>query len=229
MAAGKVGFRFVGDAKVLEDKVAVLTFPLCSWQADRIPEPQKRMRVIAGKFRSRPLRSLRGLETRPTSDRLRETLFDVLTAGNPLVLEGSVWFDLFAGTGAVGIEALSRGAAEVFFVESAKRAVEVIRRNLSSLGLSQGFYLLQQPTLRALRDLEQQGVRPSFVFLDPPYQSKREYRETFELLGNSQLGKQALVIAEHYKRFDPGEGFGFLHRTRRLEQGDVALSFYRRD
>jgi 16S rRNA (guanine966-N2)-methyltransferase len=187
------------------------------------------MRVVAGKFRSRPLRSLRGLDIRPTSDRLRETLFDVLTAGNPQALEGSVWFDLFAGTGAVGIEALSRGAAEIYFVEAAKRAVEVIRRNLRSLRLSQGFYLLQQPTLHALRDLEQQNVRPNFIFLDPPYQAKDTYGETFERLGNSELTKQALVIAEHYKRFDPGEEFGFLHRTRRLQQGDVALSFYRRD
>jgi 16S rRNA (guanine966-N2)-methyltransferase len=71
------------------------------------------MRVIAGQFRSRPLQSLHGLDIRPTSDRLRETLFNVLTAGNPQALEGSVWIDLFAGTGAVGIEAISRGAAMV--------------------------------------------------------------------------------------------------------------------
>ena len=76
------------------------------------------MRVIAGKFRSRPLHSLRGMDLRPTSDRLRETLFNVLTAGNPTALEGKTWLDLFAGTGAVGIEALSRGAARVYFVES---------------------------------------------------------------------------------------------------------------
>ena len=76
------------------------------------------MRVIAGKYRSRPLRSLRGMDIRPTSDRLRETLFNVLTAGNPAALAGSVWLDLFAGTGAVGIEALSRGAKEVHFVEN---------------------------------------------------------------------------------------------------------------
>src|SRR5256885_9099610 len=85
------------------------------------------VRVIAGKFRSRPLRSLRGLDIRPTSDRLRETLFDVLFAGNPAALEGSVWVDLFAGTGAVGIEALSRGAAMVYFVESSKRAPAIIQ------------------------------------------------------------------------------------------------------
>ena len=91
------------------------------------------MRVIAGKYRSRPLRSLRGMDIRPTSDRLRETLFNVLTAGNPEALSGSIWVDLFAGTGAVGIEALSRGAAQVYFVESSKPAAEVIQENLRSL------------------------------------------------------------------------------------------------
>src|ERR1700732_4992229 len=84
------------------------------------------MRVIAGKYRGRPLRSLNGKDTRPTSDRLRETLFNVLTAGNPAALEGSVWLDLFAGTGAVGIEALSRGAKQVFFVETSALATKVI-------------------------------------------------------------------------------------------------------
>ena len=95
------------------------------------------MRVIAGKYRSRPLRSLRGMDIRPTSDRLRETLFNVLTAGNPAALEGSVWLDLFAGTGAVGIEALSRGAKEVHFVENSAPAADVIRGNLQSLGITE--------------------------------------------------------------------------------------------
>src|SRR6201993_2436025 len=90
----------------------------------------KAMRVIAGKYRSRPLRSLRGMDIRPTSDRLRETLFNVLTAGNPEALAGTVWLDLFAGTGAVGIEAFSRGAKEVHFVESSRVAIEAIRKNL---------------------------------------------------------------------------------------------------
>src|SRR6059036_1412595 len=101
------------------------------------------MRVIAGKFRSRPLRSMRGKDVRPTADRLRETLFDVLTAGNPVALEGTVWLDLYAGTGAVGIEALSRGAGMVYFVESSRHAAGVIQTNLRSLGVSDRFEILQ--------------------------------------------------------------------------------------
>src|SRR5580693_5460044 len=100
------------------------------------------MRVIAGKYRSRRLQSLPGMELRPTSDRLRETLFDILTAGNPAALNGTVWIDLYAGTGAVGIEALSRGAAMVYFVESAPDAAELIRKNLNTMGVKAGSQVL---------------------------------------------------------------------------------------
>src|SRR5579864_2302889 len=100
------------------------------------------MRVISGKYRSRPLRSLRGMDVRPTSDRLRETLFNVLCAGNPTALEGTVWLDLFAGTGAVGIEAVSRGAAQVTFVESSAKAAALIKKNLWSLGVKAGFQIV---------------------------------------------------------------------------------------
>src|SRR5580658_2647730 len=101
------------------------------------------MRVISGKYRGRPLRSLRGAEIRPTSDRLRETLFNVLTAGNPQALESTVWLDLFAGTGAVGIEALSRGARQAYFVESSADAAKLIEQNLQSLGIAAGYKILR--------------------------------------------------------------------------------------
>lgn len=187
------------------------------------------MRVIAGTFRSRTLRSLHGLDIRPTSDRLRETLFDVLTAGNPQALQGTVWLDLFAGTGAVGIEALSRGAAMVYFVESSKRAAELIHANVKSLGISDGFRVLQQPVLQAIAELDRQQVQPQFIFLDPPYRLKKAYAETLERLGDSKLTQRSLILAEHEKRFEPGEKFGFLRRIRKLDQGDASLSFYRRE
>lgn len=185
------------------------------------------MRVIAGKFRSRPLRSLRGPDIRPTSDRLRETLFNVLTAGNPQALEGSVWLDLFAGTGAVGIEALSRGAAMAYLVDSSKRAAELINLNLESLSISDGFEILQKEALRGIGELQRKRIGPNFIFLDPPYRMHEAYRETLELLANSTLSQHALIIAEHEKRFDPGEEFGILRRIRKLQQGDAGLSFYK--
>ena len=186
------------------------------------------MRVIAGKYRSRPLRSLRGPDIRPTSDRLRETLFNVLTAGNPAALEGSVWLDLFAGTGAVGIEALSRGAKEVHFVESSKPAAEMIRKNLHSLGIVQSFQIHEEQLPRAFWRMEREHVTADVVFLDPPYRLKGAYANTLrELADSSLVWPISLVIAEHEKQFDPGEDFGALRRFRLLVQGSAALSFYR--
>jgi 16S rRNA (guanine(966)-N(2))-methyltransferase RsmD len=186
------------------------------------------MRVIAGKYRSRPLRALRGMDLRPTSDRLRETLFNVLTAGNPSALTGSVWLDLFAGTGAVGIEALSRGAKEVHFVEHSSDAAEAIRRNLQSLGIDGGFKVLQEELPRAFWRMERQRVAADVVFLDPPYRMKDAYSDTLRALADSSLiWAMSVVIAEHDKKFDPGEEFGPLRRFRHLAQGSTALSFYR--
>ena len=187
------------------------------------------MRVIAGKYRSRPLRSLRGMDVRPTSDRLRETLYNVLTAGNPAALEETVWLDLFAGTGAVGIEALSRSASFVHFVESSAAAATLIKNNLQSLGIGEGWQVSQQDVSRSLRKLEAGNVLADFVFLDPPYRMEEAYRSTLEFLAQSRLLKaETLVIAEHEKKFDPGEEFQPLRRFRKLVQGDAALSFYRR-
>ena len=186
------------------------------------------MRVIAGKYRSRALRSLRGMDLRPTADRLRETLFNVLTAGNPDALAGTVWLDLYAGTGAVGIEAISRGAAMVYFVESSAAAAQLVQHNLQSLGVTEGFKVLQQDVARALSRLETGEIAADFVFLDPPYRMEATYQHTLDALAQSRLLKpQTRVIAEHHKKFDPGETFGSLRRYRKLQQGDAALSFYR--
>lgn len=217
------------------------------------------MRVIAGKFRSRPLHSLRGTDLRPTADRLRETLFNVLAAGNPTAFEGKVWFDLCAGTGAVGIEALSRGAAKVYFVESSPPAASLIQRNLSTLGLGErskesssttlpacagniehlgassphtpavpAFEVIREDVARALRHLEAKEVTADYIFLDPPYRLEKIYQQTLQQLSQSRLLRpETIVIAEHEKRFDPGDGFPLLSRYRKLVQGDAALSFYR--
>lgn len=186
------------------------------------------MRVISGKYRSRPLHSLRGMDIRPTSDRLRETLFNVLSAGNPSALEGTVWLDLFAGTGAVGIEAISRGAKEVYFVDSSAAAANVIRSNLKSLGIVNGFQLLLEKVPQAISRMERQQIAANVVFIDPPYRMANAYTNTLEALSDSSLiGMTSVVIAEHEKKFDPGEKFGRLHRYRHLPQGSAALSFYR--
>jgi 16S rRNA (guanine966-N2)-methyltransferase len=169
------------------------------------------------------------MDIRPTSDRLRETLFDVLCAGDPTALAGTTWFDLYAGTGAVGIEALSRGAVSVSFVESSKAAADLIAENLRSLGVTGGFQIVKGEPGKALRQWEAAGKVADFVFLDPPYRKREEYGRTLEALAASGLLRESsVVIAEHEKRFDPGEEFGTLRRYRKLVQGDAGLSFYRR-
>ena len=182
------------------------------------------MRVIAGQYRSRRLKSVPGADLRPTSDKLRETLFNVVAAQVP----DSVWIDVFAGTGAVGIEALSRGARQVYFVESAKSAAALIRQNLASLEISEGVEVLEREAEPALRLLDAQGVACDFCFLDPPYRLHGAYEKTLGFLATSRLLSPAgTIIAEHEKHFDPGDRFGALVRYRMLKQGDAVLSFYK--
>lgn len=183
------------------------------------------MRVIAGQYRSRILNAPRGLDTRPTSDRLRETLFNVLTPR----IEGAVFLDLYAGSGAVGIEALSRGAREAIFVEVAEPALRAIRANLASLGIRGGYALEARKVTAALRRLLEIGWRVDLVFLDPPYRDADEYEAALGLIGGecaALLSPGAAVIAEHEKRRDLDLRYGALTRYRVLKQGDAALSFY---
>jgi 16S rRNA (guanine966-N2)-methyltransferase len=182
------------------------------------------MRIIAGRYRSRTLQAPAGLATRPTSDRLRETLFNVLAAR----IEGARFLDLYAGSGAVGMEALSRGAASVDFVERAPAALAVLKKNLTRLGLTAGFRIHGAGVGTVLRKMKA-GTAFDVVFLDPPYDAAAEYTATLGMLGGAAAGLLAggvVVIAEHRKKERLEERHGKLERTRLLEQGDAALSFY---
>lgn len=184
------------------------------------------MRVIAGTYRSRILKSLKGDALRPTSDRLRETLFNVLGEG----VSGSRFLDIFAGTGAIGIEALSRGAQEVTFIEKHAPAAKLIRSNLESLGIKKGTNVLAGDALRGLETLaaKKNGTPFDYVFLDPPYAAAEDYDRVMRFLGSAKfLSSHALVVAEHHHKFDLPEHFGLLRRVRVLKQGDAVLSFFR--
>ena len=187
------------------------------------------MRIIAGEYRRRGLQSLPGMDVRPTSDRLRETLFNVLESGDPEKLRGSAWLDLYAGTGAVGLEALSRGARHATFVEVSPKVCAVIRKNLASLAVAESrFLVLAEKSRAALAILEAQGLRYDLCFLDPPYRMQPEYAAVLtQLSGSGLLTQQSVVIAEHHWKLDPGERFGRMQRFRGVRQGDAALSFYR--
>jgi 16S rRNA (guanine966-N2)-methyltransferase len=174
------------------------------------------LRVIAGEFRSRRLKSLPGLNTRPTPDRLRETLFNVLTPR----LADCVFMDVYAGTGAVGIEALSRGARRSIFIEKSRAAAEVIRENLSALGLESRAEVF---TTKAATVLER--MRGDIVFLDPPYDMSKEYDASMTALEQSET---SLAIVQHSSHFTLQEEYGHLRRYRAIKQGDNVLSFYQR-
>jgi len=186
------------------------------------------MRVIAGKYRSRALKTLRGLALRPSSDRLRETLFNILGS----TVEGSVFVDVYAGSGAIGIEALSRGAREVIFIEKHPAAVRLIRNNLESLGIRDAAEILAADAIRGLERLAGRRfgahLHADFIFLDPPYAQAAEYERALEYLDGSPLLKpEGRIIVEHPRRLELPTRFTQLERARVVEQGDTALSFYR--
>jgi 16S rRNA (guanine(966)-N(2))-methyltransferase RsmD len=175
------------------------------------------MRVIAGEFRSRRLKTLPGLALRPTPDRLREALFNVLAPR----IEGVTFLDAYAGSGSVGIEALSRGASHAVFVEKHFAAANMIRQNLASLQIEDRATVVQRASLAALGEWD-----ADIYFLDPPYTLTAEYRSALTLLGERTLRPQASVLVQHASRFELADAYGQLRRMRVLAHGDNAVSFF---
>ncbi len=187
------------------------------------------MRVIAGTYRSRVLVAPHGSATRPTSDRLRETLFNILAPR----LEGARFADLYAGTGAVGIEAISRGATEVWLAEKAEPALKAIRANLKALGIiarveieARGTAALLERLAKAAERSVNEGITTrgalDIVYLDPPWEAEAEYAKTLEFLGGTRgramLAEGAMVIAEHSSKKALAERYGALKQTRMLNR-----------
>jgi 16S rRNA (guanine(966)-N(2))-methyltransferase RsmD len=182
------------------------------------------MRVIAGKFRSQPLDSPKGRSTRPTSDRLRETLFNIIAPH----IQDAVFADLFAGTGAVGIEALSRGARQVYFAENAKVPLEILRSNLDRLQIREQATVDPAGTMPLLRKLLRHKINLDLIFLDPPYKDQLAYQTVLGFLAEHPiLPAGALVIVEHSRRFCLPEVGSKLLPYRMIEQGEAALTFFR--
>jgi 16S rRNA (guanine966-N2)-methyltransferase len=172
------------------------------------------VRVIAGQFRSRRLKTVPGLAVRPTPDRLREALFNVLAPR----ISGSVFLDAYAGSGAVAIEALSRGARHIILIERNAKALLVLRENLRSLAIDK-----EATVVRGAAAVLLPNYPSEIAFVDPPYDQPQEYAESLAALSRSAC---KLVIAQHTSRFALEERYGDLEKTRVLKQGDNSLSFY---
>lgn len=172
------------------------------------------MRVIAGRFRSRVLKSVPGLLVRPTPDRLREALFNVLAPR----IQGVVFLDAYAGSGAVGIEALSRGAANVILIERTAEALQVARDNLQALNIETEVTLV-----RGRAAILIPNYKPDIAFIDPPYDQEKEYTDSLGALAKLNC---PLVIAQHSSKLALEAQYGVLQNFRILRQGDNSLSFY---
>ncbi len=181
-------------------------------------------RIIAGAGKGRRLKSVHGDATRPTGARVRQSLFDMLAAEIP----GCRFLDAFAGSGGVGLEALSRGAAKVVLVDKSAAAVEAARANASALAAAGGEALVfRQDARTALPAFADQGQQFDVVFLDPPYASEL-YLPLLELAGDRLLAEGGVAVAEHFHKRELPERIGALARTRVARVGDHRLSFYRR-
>ncbi len=150
------------------------------------------MRVIAGKAKGHKLKTIEGLQTRPTTDRMKETLFNIIAFDLPQC----TFLDLFSGSGAIGIEALSRGAKECVFVEKSKKACEMITENLEHTKLKQYAVLLQKEVQEALSLLKTQQKKFDIIFLDPPYQSGLAEDVCSKIVEYELLKEQGYIIWE---------------------------------
>jgi 16S rRNA (guanine(966)-N(2))-methyltransferase RsmD len=190
-----------------------------------IIETGNKVRVIGGKYRGRRLRAPHGREVRPTSDRLRETLFNIIAPH----IEGSRFLDICAGSGAVGIEALSRGAASATFIDSSRHACVVIESNLASLGIISNATIINRDAAAALKRLSADAPKFDVIFFDPPYASDIYSQVMSGIVAGHLLAPEALVITEHRAKAPPAAEYGELKIYREVKQGESALAFYARD
>ena len=181
------------------------------------------MRVIAGTARRTVLTAPSGTDTRPTSDRAKEGLFNII---GPLIV-GARFLDLFSGSGAIGIEALSRGASEAVFAEQAKPALEALRKNLASVKKEAAGRIIPAAALNAIGQLEREGREFDIVFMDPPYDKGLIEGTISGLLNSSVLTKDGLVIAETETGLPLPQADGFTLERQR-DYGRTRFLFYRK-
>jgi 16S rRNA (guanine966-N2)-methyltransferase len=181
------------------------------------------VRIIAGAYKGKRLVTPRGDVTRPTADQVRIALMDTLMPRLP----GARLLDLFAGAGGVGLEALSRGAAHVTFVERDARAVAALRDNVAALGAADAARVVRDDVVRAVAALRRDGERFGLVFLDPPYDTALTTATLGALGDGALLADGALVVAQHMTKRAPAEQWGVLRAFRTRRFGETTLTFFR--
>lgn len=181
------------------------------------------MRIIGGIYRGRRLRAVEGLAVRPTSDRLRETLFNIIAPR----IEGSRFLDICAGSGAVAIEALSRGAGTATLIDNSRRACAAIEANLQTLGIKREAAVINRDAVAALKRLAEESKQFDIVFLDPPYASEIYDTLMHKIATTALLSNDAIVVVEHRAKTPPAAGYGELKLFREVKQGESAIAFYK--
>jgi len=181
------------------------------------------VRIIGGKFRGRNLTSVKGMKVRPTSDRVKECLFDII--GSKVV--GSYFLDLFAGIGSIGIEALSRGASKVLFVEKDRQMVRVVRKNLEMLNDNELEYQISQLSAQSfIRRYSGRKLQFDLIYIDPPYNYEK-YEDLLRALSHGNLlEKDGLLVVEHSKKDSMRERFRYIEKVREKDISESRLSFY---
>lgn len=181
------------------------------------------MRVITGSAKGRPLKALKDRSVRPTSDRVKESLFNII--GSRVV--DADFLDLFAGSGSVGIEALSRGARSCVFVELQTAHLRVVAENLQTTGLRDRAELIRRDARAALKDLGNRGRRFDLIFVDPPYGQELVPQSLALIDDCGVLAEGGWVICEHHGKDQVPDAAGGLHRFREVVFGETVLSIYR--
>jgi len=182
------------------------------------------LRVISGQAKGHPLKAVPGSGTRPTTDKVKEALFSMI---GPYFNDGERVLDLFAGTGGLGIEALSRGAESAVFIDSSPQSIEVVRRNLDSTRLADKATVYRNDARRAIKALEKAGEPFDVIFLDPPYTMKDCDALLLELAERGLAANMAIAVVEHDPDVAYPDSFGGYERTRYAKYGDIAVSIYR--
>ncbi|PIU41958.1 MAG: 16S rRNA (guanine(966)-N(2))-methyltransferase RsmD [Candidatus Omnitrophica bacterium CG07_land_8_20_14_0_80_42_15] len=181
------------------------------------------MRIVAGKYKSRLIEMPKGVKIRPTKDMVREAVFNVL---GTLCIDSRV-LDLYSGSGAIGIEALSRGAAEVSFVDNNQRCVETIRKNLNNLGIEDNINIYRADVFTSIRQFGKTGDFFSLIFMDPPYYGDMIEKTLITINKYGIIHNSGVIISEHFKKDEAPKTVGSLQLVRQNSYGNTIVSFYK--